>query len=65
MKKYIVLFAIFITALFFYPVFAHAQKIGLYFSQNPLSEPAVLLILGSGLLVTAFLTRRVVAVTEK
>lgn len=58
MKRYIILFAIFITAIFFYPVFAHAEKIGFYISQNQLSEPIVLFVLGAGLLVTASLTRR-------
>ncbi len=64
MKRYIVLFAILITAVFFYPVFAHAQKIGLYFVQNPLSEPVVLFVLGTSLLVCASLTKRLVR-TEK
>jgi hypothetical protein len=58
MKRYITLFAIFIAAIFFYPVFAHADKIGAFFSTNPLSEPVTLLFLGSGLLVVAGLTRR-------
>ncbi len=60
MKRYIALFAIFITAIFFYPVFAHADKIGYYLSKNPLSEPVTFIILGSGLLVAASLTRRLV-----
>ena len=60
MKRYIVLFAIFITAIFFYPVFAHADRIGQYFSANPLPAPAALLLIGVGLLVFAGLTRRVV-----
>ncbi len=60
MKKQIILFAILITAVFLYPVFAHAERIGRYFSANPLSEPVVLLVLGSGLLVAASLTRRLV-----
>lgn len=60
MKRYIVLFAIFITAIFFYPVFAHAEKIGQYFAQNPLSPPMALVIIGSGLLITAQLTKRLV-----
>lgn len=60
MKKYIVLFAILITAVFLYPVFAHAQKIGLYLASNPLSEPVVLFVMGSGLLICASLTRRLV-----
>lgn len=64
MKKYIVLFAILITAVFLYPVFAHAQKIGLYLVSNPLSEPAVMFILGSSLLVFASLTRRLVNIKK-
>jgi hypothetical protein len=60
MKRYIILFAIFITAIFFYPVFAHADKIGYYLSKNPLSEPITLIFNGSGLLVAASLTKRLV-----
>ena len=60
MKRYIVLFAIFITAIFFYPVFAHAERIGMYFIQNPLSEPVVLGVLGSSLLLAASLVKRLV-----
>ncbi|MCD4674822.1 MAG: hypothetical protein K8S18_02365 [Desulfobacula sp.] len=60
MKKYIVLLAIFVTAIFFYPVFAHADKIGYFLSQNPVSEPVTLLVLGSGLLIAAGLTKRLV-----
>ncbi len=58
MKRYIILFAIFITAIFFYPVFAYADRIGFFLAQNPVSEPATLFFLGSGLLVTASLTRK-------
>ncbi|NOX33935.1 MAG: hypothetical protein GXP56_09395 [Deltaproteobacteria bacterium] len=58
MKRYIVLFAVFIPIIFFYPVFAHADKIGAFFAQNPLSEPMALFVLGSGLLIAAGLTRR-------
>jgi len=58
MKKHIILCAIFITAIFFYPVFAHADKINYFLAKNPLSEPVTLFILGSGLLVAADLTRR-------
>ncbi len=60
MKKYIVLSAILITAIFLYPVFAHAQKIGYYFVQNPISEPVALFVVGSSLLIAASLTRRIV-----
>lgn len=60
MKRYIVLFAIFITAIFFYPVFAHADKIGEYFSANPASASAAFLAVGAGLLSFAGLTRRVI-----
>jgi hypothetical protein len=60
MKKYIVLFAILITSIFFYPVFAHAEKIGYFFAENPVSEPAAFFILGSGLLIAAGFTRRLV-----
>ncbi|MCP3874948.1 MAG: hypothetical protein GY699_17575 [Desulfobacteraceae bacterium] len=58
MKKHIVLFAILITAIFLYPVFAHADRIGYFFAGNPISEPVTLLVLGSGLLIAAGLTRR-------
>ena len=61
MKKHIILCAIFITAIFFYPVFAHADKIGYFLDRNPVSEPAILFILGSGLLIIASLTRRFVS----
>ncbi|MBU1342531.1 MAG: hypothetical protein KKE44_04695 [Proteobacteria bacterium] len=60
MKRYIVLFAIFITAIFFYPVFAHADKIGYVFTQKPLSEPATLFFFGSGLLIAGGLAKRFV-----
>jgi len=60
MKRYIILFAIFITAVFFYPVFAHADKIGYYFVENPVSEPVTLFVLGSGLLIAAGVTRKLV-----
>jgi len=60
MKRYIVLFAIFLAALFFYPVFAHADKIGHFLAKNPLSESVTLLVLGSGLLIAAGLTRRLI-----
>lgn len=60
MKRYIILGAIFITAIFFYPVFAHAEKIGIYFTQNPISESVALVVLGSTLLGAASLTRRLV-----
>lgn len=62
MKRYIVLFAIFITAIFFYPVFAHADKIGHYFSTHPVSAPVALFVIGSGLLTAGGLTRRLVKV---
>lgn len=58
MKRYIILFAIFITAVFFYPVFAYADLINNFWVNNPLSAPVTLLIMGSGLLVTASVTRR-------
>lgn len=60
MKRYIVLFAILITAIFFYPVFAHADKIGYFLDKNPVSDPVTLLILGSGLLTAASLTKRLI-----
>lgn len=60
MKRYIILFAIFITAIFFYPVFAHADKIGYFLTENPVSEPVALIVLGSGLLITASLTRKLI-----
>lgn len=60
MKRYIVLFAIFIIAIFFYPVFAHADKIGHYFAANPVSPPVTLFVTGFGLLLAASLTRRIV-----
>ena len=61
MKRYIVLFAIFITAIFFYPVFAHADKIGYFIDKNPVSDPLSLFILGIGLLAAAGFTRRLVS----
>ncbi len=61
MKRYIVLFAILITAIFLYPVFAHAERIGHFFAANPLSEPTTLLVLGSSLLVAASLTRKLIS----
>jgi len=61
MKRYIILFAIFITAIFFYPVFAHADKIGYFLAENSMSEPVTLSIFGSGLLVAAGLTRRLIS----
>jgi hypothetical protein len=64
MKRYIVLFAILITAVCLYPVFAHAEKIEMYFVQNPLSEPVVLVVLGTGLLVCASLTKRLVNIKK-
>ncbi len=60
MKRYIILFAIFITAIFFYPVFAHADKIGYYFAENPVSEPVTLFVFGSGLLIAAGITRKLI-----
>jgi hypothetical protein len=60
MKKHIILSAIFITAIFFYPVFAHADKIGYFLDRNPVSAPATLFVLGAGLLITAGFTRRLV-----
>ena len=60
MKTKIVLFAIFITAVFFFPVFAYADKIGIFLIQNPVSEPVTLFILGTGLLIAAGLTRKFV-----
>ena len=61
MKKHIILCAIFITAIFFYPVFAHADKIGYFLTENPVSAPVTLFIFGAGLLVAAGLTRRLVS----
>jgi len=58
MKRYIVLFAILITAIFFYPVFAHADKIGYFLTKNPVSEPVIFFVFGSGLLVLGGLMRR-------
>ncbi len=60
MKRNIILFAIFITAIFFYPVFAHADKIGQYFAINPLPAPVALFSIGAGLLIAAGLTKRLV-----
>lgn len=60
MKRYIVLFAIFITAIFFYPVFAHADKIGTQIAVNPLSEQTMLFVVGAGLLAAGGLTRRLI-----
>lgn len=60
MKKYIVLFAIFLAGIFFYPVIAHADKIEAYFAINPLSAPVVLVIVGSMLLTAASLSKRLV-----
>ena len=60
MKRYIVLFAIIITAIFFYPVFAHADKIGGYFVGNPVPAYVALLVIGSGLLTAAGLTKRII-----
>ena len=60
MKRYIVLFAILITAVFFYPVFAHADKIGYFLDKNPVSDSVTLFILGSGLLIAASLTKRLI-----
>ena len=59
MKRSIVLFAILITAIFFYPVFAHADKLGRYLAANPISEPLALLAIGSGLLTVAGLVKRI------
>ena len=59
MKRYLVLFAIFITAVFFYPVFAHAERIGYFFSNHPASAPLALMLIGTGLLTAAGLTRRI------
>jgi len=53
MKRYIVLFAIFITAIFFYPVFAHSDEIGNGFVNNRVTESGTLFFLGSGLLIAA------------
>jgi len=61
MKKHIILCAIFITAIFFYPVFAHADKIGYFLAENSVSEPVTLFVLGTGLLITAGFTRRFVS----
>ncbi|MCF6245827.1 MAG: hypothetical protein L3J69_00560 [Desulfobacula sp.] len=60
MKRNIILYAIFITAIFFYPVFAHADKIGQYFAVNPLPAPFALLGIGSGLLIAAGLTKNLI-----
>lgn len=60
MKRYIILFAIFITAIFFYPVFAHADKIGCYFAKNPVSESAALFLLGLTLVFAAGFTKNTV-----
>ena len=61
MKKHIILFAIFITAIFFYPVFAHADEIGYFLAENPVPEFVSLFTLGSGFLVAAGLTRRLIS----
>ncbi|WP_300462850.1 hypothetical protein [Desulfobacula sp.] len=60
MKKDILLFVIFIIAIFFYPVFAHADKIGYFISQNTVSEPIALFVFGAGLLILANFTRNLV-----
>lgn len=60
MKKYIILFAIFLTAIFLYPVFAHAGKIGIIFTKGSASEPIALFVLGAGLLIAGGLTRKFV-----
>ncbi|MCK5695349.1 MAG: hypothetical protein KAH62_01875 [Desulfobacula sp.] len=60
MKKHIILCAIFITAIFFYPVFAHADKVGYFFDKNPVSESVTLFVFGTGLLIAASFTRRLV-----
>ncbi len=60
MKRYIVLFAIFITAIFFYPVFAHADKIGGYFAADPVPSYVAPLVIGSGLMTAAGLTKRII-----
>ncbi len=60
MKRYIVLFAIFITAIFFYPVFAHADEIGVYVASSPVPAHVALLVIGSGLLTAAGLTKRII-----
>lgn len=51
MKKYVILFAIFLTGIFFYPVIAQAETIEMYVSQNLLKEYSGFLILGSGLVI--------------
>ena len=60
MKRNIVFFAIFITAIFFYPVFAHAQKIGHYVEINPLPASVALFGIGAALLITAGFTKRMI-----
>ena len=60
MKIYLVLFAVFLTAIFLYPVFAHANKIGPYVSPDFISAPVALLMVGAGLLIAAGLTRRAI-----
>ncbi len=60
MKRYVVLFAIFITAIFFYPVFAHADKIDYYFAANPISPPVALFVVGFGLLKAASVAKHVI-----
>ncbi len=60
MKLHIILFAIFITAIFFYPVFAYADKIGVLLTRNQLPEPAFYFFMGFGLLIAAGYTRRLI-----
>ncbi|MBU1193869.1 MAG: hypothetical protein KKE62_05695 [Proteobacteria bacterium] len=58
MKRYIILFAILITAIFYYPVFAYAGKTGLFFVQGSVPQVAAFLLIGSGLLSAAGLIRK-------
>ncbi len=60
MKRYIILFAIFITAIFYYPVFAYADRVGFFISESPVSGSMTLFLLGSGLFATAGLARRLI-----
>ncbi len=60
MKRYIILFAIFITAIFFYPVFAHAGKTGCDFTTNPMLSLVILGCMGGALFTLSGVAKRVI-----
>lgn len=65
MKKYVVLFALFLTGIFFYPVLAQATVIDtVNIVQNSFKEYAGFLILGSGFLIAYNMARSLVPQKE-